>query len=107
MSSAKALRPSSPPRIRRASGNVFRDLGFDEHEAHHLQLRSLAMAALCEAIAARGLTQAEAARVLGVSQPRVSTLVRGRIELFSLDTLVQFLRRLGLTAELTIRPSGR
>jgi len=81
--------------IRRSSGNVFRDLGFSPGEAAHLRIRSYLMALLRELIAARELTQAQAADFFGVSQPRISNLVRGKIQLFSIDTLVEMLARAG------------
>ncbi|MEQ1871711.1 MAG: XRE family transcriptional regulator, partial [Vicinamibacterales bacterium] len=52
---------------------------------------------------ARGLTQAKAATVLGVSQPRVSAMLRGRIDLFSTDALIDFLARLGIGVRLVIK----
>jgi predicted XRE-type DNA-binding protein len=79
-----------------SSGNVFRDLGFDEVEAEHLRIRSTLMIAVRKLIEDRGLTQAEAARFFGVTQPRISNLVRGRIDLFSIDTLVGMLARAGV-----------
>ena len=54
------------------------------------------MAHLRELIASRGLTQADAAALFGVSQPRVSDLVRGKIDLFSIDTLVDMLSHAGV-----------
>jgi predicted XRE-type DNA-binding protein len=66
-----------------SSGNVFRDLGFSSEEAEHLLIRSDLLIQLQKAIAARGLTQAKAATILRVTQPRVSNLLRGRIDLFS------------------------
>jgi len=80
--------------MQRSSGNVFADLGFPPEEAAHLLIRSDLMGQLRVLIAARGLTQKAAAKALGVTQPRVSDLVRGRIELFSIDTLVEMLSRL-------------
>lgn len=80
-------------RMQRSSGNVFADLGFPPEEAAHLLIRSDLMGQLRALIAARGLTQNAAAKALGVTQPRVSDLVRGRIELFSIDTLVEMLTR--------------
>jgi predicted XRE-type DNA-binding protein len=87
----------------RSSGNVFRDLGFESLEAEDLKRRSDLMIALRERIAARGKPQSEIATVLGVTQPRVSDLMRGQIHLFSLDTLVTMLSRLGTTVDVTIR----
>lgn len=82
-------------KLRRSSGNVFRDLGFPAEEAENLRIRSELMARLGRVIEDEGLTQGEAARLLGVSQPRVSALVRGKIDLFSIDTLVKMLSRVG------------
>jgi len=61
--------------IRRASRNIFRDLGFEPEEAENLRIRAELMVELGKLIDARGWTQAQAARVLGVSQSRVSDLV--------------------------------
>lgn len=79
-----------------SSGNVFRDLGFGEEEAAHLEVRSTLMFMIRKLIQDRGLTQAKAARLLGVTQPRISDLVRGRIDLFSIDSLVDMLARAGI-----------
>ncbi len=81
-------------RIRRGSGNVFEDVGFPRAEAAHLLIRTDLMLQITRVLKARGLTQARAAKLLKVSQPRVSDLVRGRIELFSIDALVEMLTRL-------------
>lgn len=82
--------------ITRSSGNVFRDLGFSEDEAEHLRIRSTLMVAVRKLIEERGLTQTEAAKLLGVTQPRISNLARGRIDLFSIDTLIDMLARAGI-----------
>jgi predicted XRE-type DNA-binding protein len=87
------------PQVRKSSGNVFADLAFDQEEAEHLRIRSALMATLREVLEKRKLTQAEAARLLEVSQPRVSDLVRGKIGLFSIDTLVAMLARVGIRVE--------
>ena len=94
-------------RLTRSSGNVFRDLGFSPAEAEHLRVRSELMVSLQKAISARGLTQSKAAELLDVTQPRVSDLVRGRIDLFSIDTLIDMLSRLGIRAKVVLRPSRR
>ena len=94
-------------RIRRSSGNVFKDLGFPAREAAHLLVRSDLMIQLTKILKERRLTQVRAARLLGVSQPRVSDLVRGRIDLFSIDSLVEMLARLGISVSLRTRPSKR
>jgi predicted XRE-type DNA-binding protein len=94
-------------KMRRSSGNVFRDLGFPPAEAESLRIRSELMTRLRKVIEDEGLTQAASARLLGVSQPRVSDLVRGRFELFSIDKLVNMLAKAGLRATVTIRARTR
>jgi predicted XRE-type DNA-binding protein len=89
-------------KVRRSSGNVFRDLGFPAEEAESLRLRADLMVQIRRLIEGRKLTQAAAAKVFGVTQPRVSDLVRGKIDLFSIDTLVDMLARAGIRVGLTI-----
>ncbi len=76
------MRPRTLVKFTPSTGNVFRDLGFSTEEAEHLRIRSDLMIAVQKAIERRGLKQAEAAKILGVRQPRVSDLLRGRIDLF-------------------------
>ena len=89
-------------KITPSSGNVFRDLGFAEDEAEHLRVRSTLMIAVRKLIEERSLTQAEAAKLFGVTQPRISNLVRGRIDLFSIDTLIDMLARAGIHVDLVV-----
>ncbi|MFQ6045841.1 MAG: helix-turn-helix domain-containing protein [Gemmatimonadales bacterium] len=93
-------------KIHRSSGNVFRDLGFDTEEAENLRLRSELMIQIRKLIERRDLTQAAAAKLFGVSQPRVSDLVRGRIDLFSIDALVKMLARAGIQVRLVLKRSS-
>jgi predicted XRE-type DNA-binding protein len=79
------------PRITRGSGNVFVDLGFSAAEAANLHLRSQLMTELMDRLQSAGLKQATAARHLGVTQPRISDLMRGKIDRFSVDTLIALL----------------
>lgn len=101
-----AKRSTTRPRASRSTGDVFRDLGFSEAEAQHLRVRGELMIQIEKVLAARGLKQAEAARIMGVSQPRVSDLLRGRIDLFSSDALIDMLARLGLRVRLVASPAG-
>ena len=87
-------------KITPSSGNVFKDLGFGEEEAEHLRIRSSLMIAARKLIEDRGLTQAEAAPLFGVTQPRISNLVRGRIDLFSIDSLIEMLARAGVRIDI-------
>jgi predicted XRE-type DNA-binding protein len=89
-------------KITPSTGNVFRDLGFSQDEAEHLLIRSDLMIAVQKALERRGLKQAEAARILGVTQPRVSNLLRGRIDLFSTDALIDMLARLGVRVRIVL-----
>ena len=82
--------------ITESTGNVFADLGFSEEESTLLQLRADLMASLRAAIEARSWTQAQAAETLGIGQPRVSDLMRGKWDKFSLDMLVTLAVRAGL-----------
>lgn len=94
-------------RLRRGSGNVFRDLGFGAEEAANLQLRSDLMIVLRKRLTADGTTQVQAARLLGVSQPRVSDLYRGKIDRFSVDTLIKWLGKVGADVRVTVRNKTR
>jgi len=84
------------------SGDVFRDVGFSVSEAENLRIRSEMMNALIAQIEKRKLTQSRAAKLLGVTQPRVSDLMRGKIHLFSIDTLVNMLAAAGLRVDLRV-----
>ncbi len=101
------MKRKTSTRITRSSGNVFRDLGFPPSEAEHLLVRSNLMMRVEKEIKRRGLTQAAAARLLAVSQPRVSDLVRGRIGLFSTDMLIDMLARLGIKVRIVTSSRGK
>jgi predicted XRE-type DNA-binding protein len=75
-------------------------------EAHNLKLRSALMAELKQHIRTNGLSQAEAAQAAGVTQPRISDLMRGKINVFGLDALVNMAARLGLQVELQVRKAA-
>jgi predicted XRE-type DNA-binding protein len=81
----------------KSSGNVFVDLGFDPAEAVVLQMRSNLMSDLRLYIEKQKLTQSEAAKRLGIAQSRVSDLVRGKWDRFSLEMLITLEARLGRT----------
>ncbi|MBI1198972.1 MAG: helix-turn-helix domain-containing protein [Phenylobacterium sp.] len=74
----------------------------DPGQAENMKLRSRLMMTLRYHIAQEGLSQAAAAKLFGVTQPRISDLVRGKIDLFSLDTLVNMLAAAGLHIELQV-----
>ena len=82
--------------------DVFSDLGFAPAEAENLRIRSAMMRALVGFVRSKRLTQARAAALLGVSQPRISDLMRGKIHLFSIDNLVNLLAAAGLRVDLRV-----
>lgn len=94
-------------KITPSTGNVFRDLGFRREEAEHLLVRADLMIQVQKLIASRRLKQRQVATVLRVSQPRVSDLLRGRIDLFSTDALIDMLTRLGARVRLSVKAGRR
>ena len=93
-----------PLGMRSASKNLYRDLGFSDTEAENLKGRSDLMIRLTEIIESRGLTQQEAAKLLGVTQPRISDLMRGKIDRFSIDGLVEMLGHIGIGVRFILKP---
>lgn len=89
-------------KITRSSGNVFKDLGFPPREAQGLLVRSDLMIQVLKIIKKRKVTQAQAAKLFGVTQPRVSDLVRGKIALFSTDGLISMLSCAGIRVKLVV-----
>lgn len=90
-------------KVTKSSGNVFVDLGFSREEAEVLAMRAELMARLRALISERGWTQQEAAKRLGISQSRVSDLVRGKWEKFSLDMLITLAARAGQRPSLVMQ----
>jgi predicted XRE-type DNA-binding protein len=87
-------------RVTESSGNVFQDLGLPPHEAAVMLLRAELAEALRRWMERRSLTQAEAAKRLGIAQPRVSEIVRGKVELLSLDYLAGLCAKAGIAVGL-------
>jgi len=94
-----------PGRVEQGSGNVFADLNLPHPEL------ALAKAELVQRIrgllAKRKPTQVKAGKLLGIDQPKVSALLRGRVEGYSMDRLFRFLSALGQRVEITVRPKVR
>lgn len=86
--------------IVKSSGNIFLDLGFPPEEAAVFQMRSEVMTDLRKFIQGKKLTQTEAATILGVSQSRVSDLIRGKWERFSLEMLIVLATKAGMRISL-------
>ena len=89
-------------KVRRSTGNVFRDLGFSKDEAENLKIRTDLMIRISKLIDTRRLTQAQAASLFKVTQPRISDLVRGKIDRFSIDTLVAMLSHAGVAVQIIV-----
>ena len=98
----KSDRRLDDTRITPGSGNVFVDLGFDAAEAEVMALRAELMIHIEQRLKAKGWTQAEAAKRLGITQPRVSKLKKGAWRDFSLDMLLTLAARSGLHPELRL-----
>ncbi len=96
--------PEEPVEFEEGSGNVFADLGLPNPEL------ALAKAELVrrirDVITERKLTQTKAAEILGLDQPKVSALVRGQVEGYTLDRLFRFLNALGQEIQITVRPKA-
>jgi len=91
--------------VRKSSGNVFADLGVRNPEEALVKARLAHV--IADAVAAHGMTQAEAAELLGIDQPKVSRLVRGQLGGFSIDRLFRFVTLFGSDIEITVVESAR
>jgi predicted XRE-type DNA-binding protein len=103
-SKRKAKTAEEPIQVERGSGNVFADLGISNPDL------ALAKAALVQRIrdliSERKLTQAKAGELLKLDQPKVSAIVRGRVEGYSIERLFRFLNALGQRIEIAVRPNS-
>ena len=90
-------------RTKVTKGNVFKDLGFADPEARNLAMRADLMMAIADYVRRNALSQTKAAQVLGVTQPRMNLLVKGKIDKFSLDALVNMASRAWLRVMLTVK----
>ena len=90
-------------KVTKSSGNVFLDLGFSREEAEVLAMRAELMSRLRTLISDRSWTQQEAAKRLGITQSRVSDLVRGKWDKFSLDMLITLAARAGQRPSLVMQ----
>jgi len=90
----------------RGSGNVFLDLGFPKVEAENLKMRADLMIRIVRFHQKSGMTQAAAAKTLGLTQPRLNALLKGKIGQFSLDALVVIATRAGLNVRLVVKKAA-
>lgn len=93
-------------KITRGSGNIYHDIGFAPEEAENLKLRSSLMMRIEDYYKKSGATQAAAAKALGLTPPRFNALLKGKINLFSLDALVNIAVRAGLRIELRVKKAA-
>lgn len=92
-------------RIQRGSDNIFADLGVSHPE--RVLARAQIMSRIAEMITEKGLTQKQAARLLGIPQSKVSCLVNGKLSMFSLDHLFELLNALDRDVEIIIKPKTK
>lgn len=92
-----------PVFVEESSGNVFADLGLKNPE--ELLAKAELVHRIRTIIAERKLTQLRAAKLLGIDQPKISALMRGKLDGFSTDRLFRFLNALGSDVEIVIRPA--
>ena len=94
---------SEPIEVFEGSGNVFADLGLPDAEERYA--KAVISRLIAKVIEARGLTQAQAAELLGTTQPKVSAVVRGQLAGFSMDRLFRFLTALGMNVHVEVQPA--
>jgi predicted XRE-type DNA-binding protein len=93
-------------KMTRGSGNVFLDLGFSKAEAENLRLRSQLMREIDAYFRESGMTQATAAKALGLTQPRLNALLKGKLHQFSLDALVNIASNAGLNVRMIVKKAA-
>lgn len=91
--------------VRRGTKNVFADLGFPDAETH--LLKAELMARVQDILEAKRLTQTEAAKITGVSQPDLSRMLKGRFRDISAERIMRMLARLGCAVDIVVKPQGR
>ncbi|MDZ4821641.1 MAG: helix-turn-helix transcriptional regulator [Planctomycetota bacterium] len=92
-------------RVQKSSGNVFADLAL--HDPDDMLAKAQLSHLICQVIAARKLTQTKAAEAMGLDQPKISALMRGKLKGFSADRLFRCLNDLGQEVEIMVRPTLR
>jgi predicted XRE-type DNA-binding protein len=100
---ARAQRRTKRTKIEPSSGNVFADLGIADADERKTKVQLTV--AIVREIDGRGWSQAQAAEVLGINQPKVSALLRYRLDGFSVERLMNFLTALGRDVEIVIKPA--
>lgn len=93
-----------PVEVHESSGNVFADLDLPDAEERYA--KAMISRRIAGEIAARGLTQVQAAELLGTTQPKVSEVVRGQLAGFSMERLFRFLTSLGMNVRVEVEPGA-
>ncbi len=101
--SKKTMRKNDEAIVERSSGNVFADLGYPNPE--HALAKSRLTRMIAGILKQRGLTQTQAAELLGIDQPKISRLLRGQFREFSLERLIQLLGALDRQVDIVVRPA--
>jgi predicted XRE-type DNA-binding protein len=99
----KKTRAEGQVTIEQSSGNVFADLALKNPE--EMLAKAELVRRICDIIAERKMTQRKAASLLGIDQPKISALMRSKLDGFSIDRLFRFLNALGRDVEIVIRPA--
>ncbi len=89
------------------SKNVFLDLGFNEEEAAGLKLKSYLFMSLQEAISNSKKNQTDIAELIGADQPKVSKIMNGKLDEFSIERIAEYMRRLGYDIHISTRPAPK
>ncbi len=90
--------------VKTSSGNVFADLGFNNSD--EMLVKAELARKISAFIAARNITQADAAKLLGIDQPKISALMKGKLTGFSLERMFRYLNTLGNDIEITVKPKS-
>ena len=93
-------------KVEESSGNVFKDLGFSDEEAEEEMLKAELGVEILRILEGRSLTQAKAAKILGVKSTEISRLEHAKFSYYSIEQLMRFLTRLNRDIEIRINPSG-
>jgi predicted XRE-type DNA-binding protein len=105
MARKRKVKLASGLEIEKGSGNVYKDLGF--RDAEGMLAKARIVGEIVRIIRSRRLTQTAAAKVLGLSQPKVSALLSGHFQRYSQERLIWLLNRLGCDVEIVVKPTSR
>ena len=101
----KEMSKKNGTKVHETKGNIFADLGLDD--AEELHAKSGLVFRIAQILKKRKLTQAKAASILGIDQPKISNLLRGQLDGFSTDRLFRFLNALDCDIEIVVKPKAR